>query len=173
VGRDRVGRRRCHPFDAVCEWLGSWLPERSSAVDALLVVALAVAGAVLDATRVPTIKRQVNEDWLNRYRGWVYGLGFGSQLGFGVVTVVSSAATYVAFALAVLTGSVAAGAAIGFTFGALRGLSLLLVRDIDSPDALRTFHRRLDARAAGGARLGVVSQALVGVLAVIVLVGHA
>jgi cytochrome c biogenesis protein CcdA len=160
-------------FGAVCGWLGSWLPERSSAVDALLVVALAVAGAVLDATRVPTIKRQVNEDWLNRYRGWVYGLGFGSQLGFGVVTVVSSAATYVAFALAVLTGSVAAGAAIGFTFGALRGLSLLLVRDIDSPDALRTFHRRLDARAAGGARLGVVSQALVGVLAVIVLVGHA
>ncbi len=158
---------------AVCGWLGSWLPERSSAVDALLVVALAVAGAVLDATRVPTIKRQVNEDWLNRYRGWVYGLGFGAQLGFGLVTVVSSAATYVAFALAVLTGSVAAGAAIGFTFGGLRGLSLLLVRDIDSPDALRTFHRRLDARAAGGARLGVVSQALVGVLAVIVLVGYA
>src|SRR5215471_15244920 len=66
---------------AVCGWLGSWLPERSSAVDALLVVVLAVGGAVLDATRVPTIKRQVNEDWLNRYRGWVYGLGFGAQLG--------------------------------------------------------------------------------------------
>ena len=33
----------------------------------------------------------------HRYRGWVYGLGFGAQLGFGVVTVVTSAATYVAF----------------------------------------------------------------------------
>ncbi len=119
---------------ALCGWLGSWLPDRSSAVDALLVVALAVAGAVLDATGVPTIKRQVNEDWLTRYRGWVYGLGFGAQLGFGVVTVVTSAATYVAFVLAVLTGSVAAGAAIGLTFGALRGLSLLLVKDVDSPE---------------------------------------
>jgi len=160
-------------FGALCGWLGSWLPERSSAVDALLVVALAVVGAVLDATRVPTIKRQVNEDWLNRYRGWVYGLGFGARLGFGVVTVVTSAATYVAFALAVLTGSVAAGAAIGFTFGALRGLSLLLVKDVDSPGGLRTFHRRLDARAADGLRLGVVSQLLIGVLAIIALVGYA
>jgi cytochrome c biogenesis protein CcdA len=158
---------------ALCGWLGSWLPDRASAVDALLVVALAVAGAVLDATGVPTIKRQVNEDWLTRYRGWVYGLGFGAQLGFGVVTVVTSAATYVAFVLAVLTGSVAAGAAIGLTFGALRGLSLLLVKDVDSPSALRAFHRRLDARAADGARLGVVSQALIGVLAVIALVGYA
>ena len=158
---------------ALCGWLGSWLPERSSAVDALLVVVLAVAGALLDATHVPTIKRQVNEDWLNRYRGSVYGIGFGAQLGFGVVTVVTSAATYVAFALAVLTGSVAAGAAIGFTFGALRGLSLLLVRNIDSPAELRTFHGRLDARAAGTARLGVVVQLLVGVLAMIAVVGYA
>jgi hypothetical protein len=158
---------------ALCGWVGSWLPDRSSAVDAVLVVVLAAAGALLDATHVPTSKRQVNDDWLHRYRGWVYGVGFGAQLGFGVVTVVTSAATYVAFALALLTGSVAAGAVIGFTFGALRGLSLLLVRNIDSQDALRTFHRRLDARAAGGARLGVVVQLLVGLFAVIALVGSA
>ena len=158
---------------ALCGWLGSWLPERSNTIDALLVVLLAVAGALLDATHVPTIKRQVNEDWLHRYRGWVYGVGFGAQLGFGVVTVVTSAATYVAFALAVLTGSIAAGALVGFTFGALRGLSLLLARNIDSPDELRTFHRRLDARAAGNARLGVILQVLIGVLAVIALAGYA
>jgi cytochrome c biogenesis protein CcdA len=157
---------------ALCGWLGSFLPERSSAVDALAVVALAVAGAVLDVSHVPTIKRQVNEDWLHRYRGWVYGVGFGAQLGFGVVTVVTSAATYVAFALAVLTGSVAGGAAIGFTFGAIRGLSLLLARNIESPDELRRFHRQLDARAAGGARLGVVAQVLIGVFAVIALGGY-
>jgi hypothetical protein len=158
---------------ALCGWIGSWLPDRSDVVDAVLVVVLVVAGALLDATHVPTSKRQVNENWLNRYRGWVYGVGFGAQLGFGVVTVVTSAATYVGFALAVLTGSVAAGAAIGFTFGALRGFSLLMVKNIDSPDALRTFHRRLDARAAGSARLGVVVQVLVGVVAVIALVGYA
>jgi len=154
---------------ALCGWIGSWLPERSSAIDALAVVVLAAAGAVVDATGVPTVKRQVNEDWLNRYRGWVYGAGFGAQLGFGLVTVVTSAATYVAFGLALLTGSVAGGAAIGFTFGAIRGLSLLLARNIESPDELRTFHRRLDARAPGNARLGVVAQVLIGVFAVIAL----
>jgi cytochrome c biogenesis protein CcdA len=158
---------------ALCGWIGSLLPDRSNAVDAVLVVALAIAGALLDATHVPSNKRQVNEDWLHRYRGWVYGVGFGAQLGVGIVTVVTSAATYVAFALALLTGSVAAGAAIGFAFGALRGLSLLTVRNVNSQDALRTFHRRLDARAADGARLGVVVQVLVGVFAVIALVGYA
>jgi hypothetical protein len=158
---------------ALWGWIGSWLPDRSNAVDAVLVVVLAVVGALLDATHVPTSKRQVNEDWLHRYRGWVYGVGFGAQLGFGVVTVVTSAATYVAFALALLTGSMAAGAVIGFTFGALRGLSLLMVKNIDSQEELRTFHRRLDARAAGGARLGVVMQVLVSVVAVIALVGYA
>src|SRR4051812_30627254 len=90
---------------ALCGWLGSWLPGRSTEVDLLLVALLAVAGALADARGVATIKRQVNEDWLHRYRGWVYGLGFGVQLGFGVLTIVTSAATYVAFVLALLTGS--------------------------------------------------------------------
>ena len=33
--------------------------------------------------------------WLGRYRSWVYGLGFGVQLGAGVTTVVVSSAVYV------------------------------------------------------------------------------
>ena len=156
---------------AVCGWLGSFLPARSSAVDVLFVVVLAATGALLDATQVPTIKRQVDEDWLHRYRGWVYGLGFGAQLGFGLVTVVTSAATYVAFALALLTGSVAAGAAIGFVFGAVRGLSLLMARHIESIDELRRFHRQLDSRASSGARLGVAAQGLIGVLGIVALIG--
>src|SRR3712207_24616 len=49
------------------------------------VTALACGvGAVLDLAvgnfKLPTIRRQVNEDWLNRYRGWVCGVGFGLQL---------------------------------------------------------------------------------------------
>jgi hypothetical protein len=158
---------------AMCGALGSLIPSRTAVVDAVIVAALAFVGAVLDATRVPTIRRQVNEDWLGRYRGWVYGLGFGAQLGFGVVTVVTSAATYVAFACALLTGSVLAGAFIGFVFGAIRGLSLLLARHIETPDELRRFHRRLDARAAGGARLAVASQGLIGFVAVVALIGAA
>src|SRR6266542_2787419 len=61
-------------------------------------------GAALDArilgVRLPTVRRQVNEDWLHRYRGWVYGLGFGVQLGVGFSTVVAISAVYGAFAAA-------------------------------------------------------------------------
>ena len=48
-------------------------------------------------------RRQVDETWLGRYRGWVVGGGFGVQLGFGLVTIVSSASVYAALLLAVLT----------------------------------------------------------------------
>ena len=47
-------------------------------------------------------RRQVNDDWLCRYRGWVYGLGFGFQLGLGFATVVSTGALYATFAAAFL-----------------------------------------------------------------------
>ena len=151
--------------------LGSWLPARSAGVDALLVVVIALTGAVLDATRLPTIRRQVNEDWLGRYRGWVYGFGFGVQLGFGVLTIVTSAATYAAIAFALLSGSAAAGALIGFTFGFLRGLSLLLASHIQTPDALRRFHRRLEARAAAGARVAVVAQGMIGAIGLAAVLG--
>src|SRR5437870_5296978 len=48
---------------------------------ALAVVAAGLAaGSALDlgllGLRLPSVRRQVNEDWLHRYRGWVYGLGF-------------------------------------------------------------------------------------------------
>ena len=63
-----------------------------------------LAAIALDLRRraVPGPHRQVNERWLDEYRGWVYGLGFGAQLGLGVTTVVSSAATYVALLAAFL-----------------------------------------------------------------------
>src|SRR5688572_33191944 len=45
------------------------------------IVAVAAAGAfVVDATAwLPTFRRQVDERWLDTYRGWVYGAGFGFQ----------------------------------------------------------------------------------------------
>ena len=63
----------------------------------LLAIAFVVALAVdLRPGPAPGPHRQVDERWLDRYRGWVYGVGYGAQLGFGLATVVSSAATYVA-----------------------------------------------------------------------------
>src|SRR6187399_256549 len=54
----------------------------------LVVVAVAaLAAVVLDRSGVPTVGRQVDERWLGAYRGWVYGAGYGIQLGLGVVTI--------------------------------------------------------------------------------------
>ena len=92
---------------------------------------------------VPGPHRQVNERWMDEYRGWVYGLGFGIQLGLGVTTVVTSAATYVALLAAFLAPSVAGGALIMGCFGAARGLTLLAGAGIRTPPQLVALHRRL------------------------------
>src|SRR6478609_5348309 len=105
----------------------------------LSVLAAAVGLAILlDAIPrpVPGPHRQVNERWLDEYRGWVYGLGFGAQLGVGVTTVVSSAATYVALLAAFLAPNVAGGAVIMGCFGAVRGLTLLAGARIATPPQL-------------------------------------
>src|SRR3954451_18320348 len=48
----------------------------------LVGAVVCVAAAIADlAGLLPRGKRQVDESWLNSYRGWVYGLGFGAQLG--------------------------------------------------------------------------------------------
>ena len=123
---------------------GTW---REAAGVAVLAVAL-----VFDATplgrRLPSTRRQVNEDWMTRYRSWVYGAAFGAQLGAGVVTVVTSAAVYAAALGAVLSGSVAAGAAVGAAFGATRALSLLPGRAATDSDGLVRLHDRLDRAEA-------------------------
>jgi hypothetical protein len=137
------------------------------------VAACALAGAALDAhaarLRVPTIKRQVDERWLQKYRGWVYGFGFGAQLGTGLATIVSSAAVYVMIVAAVLTRSIAAGTVIGLTFGLVRGASILLARRVHSPDELREFHRRLAANAGRSARIGAATQGVVGAAGLVVM----
>src|SRR4051812_17450103 len=87
-------------------------------VSALVAAAVCAIAAVAEVIRrVPSMRRQVDEDWRTRYRGWVYGIGFGYQLGLGFVTIITSAATYAMLALCLLSGSLAAGLAIGACFG--------------------------------------------------------
>src|SRR5687767_11947458 len=106
----------------------------------LIAAAVCVLAAIADlAGLLPRGSRQVDEDWLVRYRGWVYGFAFGAQLGVGVVTIVTSAATYAVLALCLLSGSVTTGLAIGATFGLVRALPLLRLRTAHTPDALRTL----------------------------------
>ena len=132
----------------------------------LPVPVLAVAAAVLlvaagfDARGATMLgRRQVDQDWLPRFRGWVYGLGFGVQLGFGAVTVVTSAATLALAAVLLLTGSPAAGAWLGALFGLSRALPVLALRHVQQPDQLRAAARRWSAAAPAA------SRAVVGLLA--------
>src|SRR4051812_8000165 len=115
-----------------------------------VVATVCVITVVLDQVGVPSWRRQVNEDWLSRYRGWVYGGGFGFQLGLGVVTIVTTAAVYAVVVLAALSGSMITAAAIGAVFGASRALPILAVARVRRPDQLRRVHGALQ-RAAGPA----------------------
>jgi sulfite exporter TauE/SafE len=146
----------------------------SGVIAALVVVACVTALAVdlhMARLRAPSVRRQVNENWLGTYRGWVYGLGFGYQLGLGVVTVVTTASVYLTIVLAVLSGSVWGGLAVGAAFGLARALPLLAVVGVRGPGQLRHVMRRATDhdRLARWATLAVV--VLVGVVATGVVVG--
>lgn len=145
-------------FGALTGALGSLLPGgsgwRTGALLGLLAITLLFDTSPLKGS-LPSYRRQVNEDWLGRYRGWVYGIGFGAQLGTGVATIVTSAATYSTVLVAFLSGSVAAGAAIGGTFGIVRALALLPARSAQDQPSLVSLHRRLvslDAPVLRGAQ---------------------
>jgi len=113
-----------------------------------IVAAVAIAGLLLDASRfglrVPGPRRQVDENWLVTYRGWVYGAGFGAQLGLAFLTIVTASATWVAFACALFAGSAPAGIVIGTTFGLVRSLPILAASRVRDPGALRALVRRLE-----------------------------
>jgi hypothetical protein len=134
-----------------------------AAVAALLVIALAFDLPV--GLRLPTVHRQVEEAWRDRFRGWVWGLGFGLQLGVGVATVVTTATVYVTWAAALLVGTPRGGAAIGAAFGLARALPVFAVARVDRPDRLLGVERALrrlarparTATVAAGAALGLVS----------------
>ena len=83
---------------------------RPHAATLALLACLAAATAAASDARLggfalPVHHRQVNERWLDQFRPWVYGAGFGWQIGAGVVTYIKTAGVYLLAALAVLTGS--------------------------------------------------------------------
>ena len=144
----------------------------SSLVVAGAAVVACLAGLAFDAPlrglALPTVHRQVNENWLARYRGWVYGSGFGFQLGLGVATIVISATVYVALLLALLTGSWIGGAVVGATFGLVRAVPLLAMRRVEDPAGIR---RVLRQAAAWAGRARMLALGCLGVVAAVGLVG--
>jgi hypothetical protein len=131
-----------------------------------LLAAAAAAGLAADTRlgrlRLPSIRRQVDERWLRTYRGWVYGAGFGFQLGAGLVTIVSSSAVYLTFLAAGLSGGPRAGALIGLVFGAMRAWTLVPAARVRTPASVMqadAFLRRwrMPAERAAAVATGAVA----------------
>jgi hypothetical protein len=148
------------------------LPVRGRAA---VVLPLALVATWVDARGwprwLPRPRRQVDERWLNAYRGWVYGAGFGFQLGMGVVTIVTAATIYLLGAAIVAIGSPLAGVLIGGAYGLARGLTILAGRSIRTPERLVAFHRALIARRRWGIVAAVTGDLAVAAGVLVVLGG--
>lgn len=137
---------------------------------AVLVLALPLGLAIelgLGGLTLPSVRRQVNENWLGAYRGWVYGLGFGLQLGVGVATIVTTSAVYLALLAELLAGGAAGGALIGAAFGLIRGLTVLPAGAVRTPEGLSGLARRVRRLEQPAARLtcaGMAASAVAGAL---------
>lgn len=130
-------------------------PAVSGTVAAVLLVALAVDAGRLGPP-LPYLRRQVNEVWLDRYRPWVYGAGFGWQIGVGFATFVMTAGLGGLVLAAAATGSPLVAWSLGTAFGAARGLTVLTAAGARTPADLALAQRRLD-RAERPVRVAVLA----------------
>jgi hypothetical protein len=147
-------------------------PARLVVLVAALVLGLLVELRV-GGLRPPGPKRQVNEDWLEVYREWVYGAGFGLQLGAAVLTQVATAATWVMLLAAALSGSVAVGAVVGVVFGLVRAVPVLLTLRVRDAASLRRLHVRAAELERPAALTAVGALGLAGVAVTALLLSGA
>jgi hypothetical protein len=130
------------------------------------VAVVAGAAAAVDAGAfgevIPIWRRQLNDAWMSRYRGWAYGAGYGWQLGAGFATYIMTAAVFATPVLAAMSGRAVVALAICTLFGLVRGGVVLLTARAGSPAQLRVLHRRFAdygpavRRAVIGVELAVV-----------------
>ena len=137
-------------------------------LSALALAGIAAAVWDLKVRRFP-VRRQVNEDWLPAFRPWVYGLGYGFQLGGAVVTAVNTALVPMFMLAALLTRDPVSGLVVGAAFGAIRGLTVTLNRRVRNAADLRRLHHRLDNLAHRARRLGALAAALLAAASAVAL----
>lgn len=158
--------------------LGAVVAGLAAAVDAAdlttttavgIAAGVTLAGAVIDARLLPWappfIRRQVNETWLPTYRGWVYGFGFGWQIGTGITTYVMTTAVFGMILLGALSASPAVAFGVAMTFGLVRGVAVFITDRCTSFDLLAAFHRRFDALGLVVRRVVIAVQVVVGAVA--------
>jgi MFS family permease len=149
----------------------SWSAELTLVIAGLAALVTAASDLRSFGRQLPGHPRQVNERWLDQYRAWVYGAGFGWQIGVGLATYIMTAAVYLVIVMAALTASPLTALLLGGLFGLVRGLAILLGAGITSPAALTAFHRRF-ADLAEPVRLAVIGvQLAVAVVATAVAIG--
>ncbi len=145
--------------------LGSTLPTTWLLPLGLVAALVTLAAEVgVFGFKLPIHRRQVNERWLDQFRSWVYGAGFGWQIGSGLATYVMTPAIYLMILLAALSGAPAVALAVGTGFGLVRGLAVLLGRRITDPASLAAFHRAFHRAEPVVLRLLVGVEALVAAL---------
>lgn len=157
---------------AVLGTLGSLLPDGADRDWRLAALALSGIGAAIwDLTgRQLPVRRQVNEDWLAAFRRWVYGFGYGIQLGIAPMTVMSTALVPVLMLSMFLADDAGAGLLMGALFGGVRALSVTLGRGVRTAQDLRRLHRRLDEMEGRVRLMGAVSAALLAGLSALAVV---
>lgn len=132
---------------------------------------VALTGVIVESVRgsgrLPSIQRQVNENWLSRYRPWVWAVGFGAQLGIGVVTIITTTAIYALWWTAFVSATSPTGAIVGAAFGFTRAAVSLAVIRVDRPERLVAVDRTLKRLAGPSKRASWVMQLLVIVAAVV------
>ena len=126
---------------------------------AMTLAGFGAAAWDLSGRRFP-VRRQVNEDWLTAFRPWVYGVGYGLQLGAAFPTVVNTALVPMFMLAALLADDATSGLVIGAVFGTVRGLSVTVSRRVRTADDLRRLHRRLDGAADRVRLLGALASVL-------------
>lgn len=130
-------------------------------IAAVLAAVTLASDLQLGGFRLPAHRRQVNEEWLMQYRSWVYGGGFGWQIGVGVATYITTSAVYLMIAVLALTASPLAAFTTATGFGLVRGLAVLLGRGLTTPQKMMALHRRLDELLPAAQRAIVLVQAAV------------
>jgi len=134
----------------------------------LWIVGLAALLAAASDGRVagfhlPGHDRQVNERWLDQYRPWVYGAGFGWQIGVGLATYIMTAGLYLLILLGAAVGDPLIAVCLGVLFGLVRGLAVYLAADLTTREKLLAFHARFEALREPVRRAMIAIQALVAV----------
>jgi hypothetical protein len=137
---------------------------------ALVVTTFAALVAVVSdgklfGFQLPGHDRQVNERWLDQYRSWVYGGGFGWQIGVGFATYIMTSGLYLLVLVAAVGASTSGALILGTVFGLVRGLAVFAAREVTSLAALHDLHRRFEQWRQPVRKMTIAVIALVGLIA--------